>query len=91
MNYVQAVTARLAALLPGLDPDLLRLYTLLGLVKGTTTTLEDVHDAWAVWRTQTRPGHPSAIPFARLSPEVQELDRKYMDAIHEAAGASDGA
>lgn len=87
-NYVDDVTARLAGTLDDCPLELLRLYTLLALVKGPGTTLEDVHDAWAVWRADTRPDHPSLVPFGDLRPEVQELDRKYMDAICAAAPAA---
>ena len=66
--------------------DLLRLYTLLVLVKGVNTSLEDVHDAWAVWRQTTNVTHRSLVPFDQLTQEVQELDRPYVEAIHRAAG-----
>lgn len=85
MSYVQRVQNALLAELPTLDRELLRLYALLVLVWGEDTTLADVHDAWAVWRTDTRPDHPSLVPFDELAPEVQELDRPYMDAIHRVA------
>lgn len=88
MNYVDRVTRDLASALDDCPPELLRLYTLLALVKGAETTLEDVHDAWSVWRADTRPDHPSLIPFGDLSPEVQALDGKYRDAIAEAAVAA---
>ncbi len=86
-NYVQAVLDRLNQASPGLDPDLAQLYALLALVKGVDTTLEDVHDAWALWRNATNPQHKSLVPFDELTLEVQELDREYMDAIHKAAQA----
>jgi hypothetical protein len=84
-NYVQAVLDRLNEASPGLDPDLAQLYALLAMTKGLDTTLEDVHDAWAIYRNITNPQHRSLIPFAELTTEVQELDREYMDAIHKAA------
>ncbi len=86
-NYVQAVLDRLNPASPGLDPDLAQLYALLALVKGVDTTLEDVHDAWAIYRNVTRPDHKSLVPFDELTVEVQELDRKFQEAIHEAAKA----
>jgi len=82
VNYIDEIVARLDEKIPGNDPALLRLYALLALTEGVNTSLENVHDAWAAWRTATNPGHKSLIPFAELAPEVQEYDRKYMDAIH---------
>lgn len=80
-NYAHSVVARLDAALPGEDPALLRLYALLVLTRGVDTTLADVHDAWALWRMDTRPDHPDLVRFDLLSPEVQEYDRPYRDAI----------
>jgi hypothetical protein len=85
MTYIDEVTTALAVELPGQDPALLRLYALLAFAKGRDTTLEDVHDAWALWRHATRPEHRSMIPFTDLDPAVQELDRPYMEAIHRVA------
>lgn len=86
-NYVQAVLSRLADEKPtgDLDDGLLALYALLALVKGAETTLEDVHDAWALWRNRTDPEHRSLVPFADLDEAIQELDRPYMEAIQAAA------
>lgn len=85
MSYITQVTGDLAGRLPDCGPDLLGLYALLVLTTGEGTTLENVHDAWAVWREATRPDHPSLVPFADLAPEVQALDAKYRDAIREVA------
>lgn len=86
-NYAIDALGAAGIEMPGEDPHLLRLYALLALVKGTDTTLRDVHDAWSLWRLATRSDHPSIVPFDELSPEVQELDRPYMEAIHRAARA----
>ena len=83
VNYIDEIVARLDEKIPGNDVALLRLYALLALTQGVNTTLENVHDAWGAWRTATNPGHKSLVPFDQLTPEVQEYDRKYMDAIHE--------
>lgn len=85
MTYAARAVDAVAGSLPGLDEDLCRLYAQLALVKGEETTMEDVHDAWALWRLRTRPDHPSIVPFADLSPEVQELDRPYAEAIRAVA------
>jgi hypothetical protein len=89
VNYFDHAMQVLAVQLDGLtvDPDLLRLYTLLLLVTGHNTTREDVHNAWAAWRAMTRPDHPALIPFAELSPEVAALDEPYARAIRLAAEA----
>lgn len=81
-NYVQRIGDRLTVLLPGCDADLIRLYTLLALEFGTQTDLCMIHNAWSVWKNATDPTHKSLIPFPFLSPAVQELDRKYMEAVH---------
>lgn len=82
LNYIDEKVKDLAAIIPGNDNELLRMYVLLSLVKGKQTTLQDVHDAWSAWKTATNPDHKSLIPFVYLSSEVQELDRNYMEAIH---------
>lgn len=87
-NYVQSAVDRLAERLDDCDPELLDLYALLALTTGSGTTLEDVHEAWAIWRNRTNPNHKSLIPFDQLTPEIQEYDRKYMEAIHEVAALS---
>lgn len=84
-NYVQQVIDDLADRLDDCDNDLLGLYALLALTRGEHTTLEDVHDAWGVWRNVTKPDHKSLVPFNQLTPEVQEYDRKYQLAIHDVA------
>lgn len=84
-NYVDTTITALAAELPDCDFGLLRLYALLVFTCGTETTLEDVHDAWAVWRASTRPDHPALVPFDQLTPDVQALDGKYADAIRKVA------
>lgn len=83
-NYVGQMAGLVARELPGLNASLLGLYTLLALVRGTQTTLKDVHDAWAVWRNQTGPGPQSFYPFGELPPGAQEMSRKHMDGIHRA-------
>lgn len=85
MNYVARVILALKDELDGLDEALAGLYALLVLTRGTATSLEDVHDAWALWRNETNPAHRSLIPFDQLATDVQQLDAKYRDAIHTVA------
>lgn len=81
MNYIQEMLDELSETLPGLPDELLDLYALLVAVKGDKVTLKDVHEAWAIWKNRILPDHRSLIPFDELTPEVQELDRKYADGI----------
>jgi hypothetical protein len=85
VTYIAAARAALAARIPDLDPALLDLYTLLALVKGPAVSPVDVHDAWAIWCSRSRPDHPSLIPYPQLSPAVQALDQPFADAITAAA------
>jgi len=81
LNYIQDIVTRLTDILVWQDVLLLRFYAQLVLTTGTETTLENVHDAWSSWRDVTNPGHKSLVPFRKLTKEVRELDRPYMDAI----------
>lgn len=88
MNYIQRARQFLIEALGSeyeCEPELLDLYCLLVLTRGRDCTLEDVHDAWAVWRNMTAPDHQSITPFAALTPEIQKYDAPYRDAIVEAA------
>lgn len=87
MSYVDHIREQIAAREPDLDPALLDLYTLLALTTGANTSMENVHDAWALWRSRTQPDHPSLVPFEELSEETQELDRPYAEAIAQATVA----
>ncbi len=91
MNYIDTLAARIAqnrhddfATMDEHGQRLYRIYALLGLLKGQDVTLEDVHDAWAVWRAETNPTHQSIKPFVELTPDVQALDQPYVDAIRKA-------
>lgn len=90
MTYLDPIRNAPSERLQGLHPELLDLYTLLALSSGYATNREDVHNAWSLWVQRTRPDHPSLIPFADLDPEVQELDEKYVEAIHAAVKAVHG-
>ena len=85
MTYIDEARKVLEGELPGEPSPLLDLYLLLVLRKGVDTTGEDVHDAWAIWRSRTRSDHPAIIPFEALHPDTQRLDDDYVEAIHRAA------
>ncbi len=84
MNYIQKAKKLLATKID-VENDLLDLYTLLLFTKGVNCQLIDVHDAWSVWRNNTKPEHVSIIPFEELTFEIQEMDREYTEAIQETA------
>jgi len=53
--------------------------------KGENCSLEDIHDAWSIWKISIDSEHPHIIPFDELSSDVKELDREYMEAVVEVA------
>lgn len=85
MNYIDELALRIAQKC-GIEnmeyTDLARLYAVLVLTKGKSTTCEDVHNAWSAWCAAHEATHRSLIPFDLLTKEVQELDQPYVDAIH---------
>jgi len=81
MNYIQK-TKKILSKKIDVENDLLNLYTLLVFSKAGNATLEDIHDAWSIWRNETNPDHKSLIPFSELTAEVQEMDREYTEAIN---------
>lgn len=89
MNYVDEVREELAKHIR-VGKGLMRVYSLLVIVKGEDTTLQDVHDAWAVninetWDRETNGEHRSLIPFDQLTKEIQDKDQNYVDAIRKTA------
>lgn len=67
------------------NPALIEFYTILALTKGSETTMQDVHDAWSLHTSIDSPDHPSIRPFDHLPESIQEMDRRFMEAIHEVA------
>lgn len=68
------------------DETLIRLYTQLLLTTGEATTLEHVHDAWAVWRAfSDRPDNPFIVWFAELDAETRARDMPYVECIRRVA------
>ena len=73
--------------------ELIKVYSLLVLVKGENITLQDVHDAWSIvmnYKEANPPycyghEHHSIIPFDNLSAEVKAKDQKYVTALIEVA------
>jgi hypothetical protein len=91
VNYIdeiaQAIRERVEPgyQLPRTDAQrLFRLYAVLALVKGAGVTAKDVHDAWAAWECDRKPGAPSIVPFVQLTAETQRLDEPLVAAIHAA-------
>lgn len=91
MSYIDNLAQRIQSRVPndalpeGDLAALFRLYALLALSKGEEVTARDVHDAWAVWMTGEEPDHPSIQPFDQLTPEKQEEDDVFVEAIRSAA------
>jgi hypothetical protein len=95
MTYLDALAAEIEQAVPAdLLPDrntrpLFRLYALLALVKGTSVTAADVHNAWAVWMEQQDPDHRSIRPFEELDAETQASDEPFAKAIRAVADYHD--
>lgn len=91
MNYVEELAREVySAAHPGRElPEeqarLYRLYGLLVLIAGQDVSSAHVHDAWVAWATEVMPDHRSLRPFAELSAEVREKDRRYVEAIRSVA------
>lgn len=87
VTYVQQARAALRRAYPTAAQDQVKesLYLLLVLVKGQDVTAEDVHNAWAVWRSLADPTHQHLVPFDQLSAEVRELDLVYTQRVAAAA------
>jgi hypothetical protein len=86
-TYIDAARDALLDQYPELEKKqgLMDLYLLLVLVKGEDVTLQDVHDAWGIWRSRVFPGHHDLVPFDELTPEVQAKDLVFTDRIAAAA------
>jgi hypothetical protein len=93
MNYLDAIGESIRqnvdpSKLPQEDTkSLFRLYAVLLLAKGASVTLEDVHNAWSAWMSESDPDHDSIRPFHELRRDTQELDRPYVEAIQSATKA----
>lgn len=91
MTYIDAVARQIeialdASVRPSQNAlELYRLYALLSLTTGKSTSLRNVHDAWSVWMTGINPDHDSLVPFDELPPDVKAEDRAYRDAIVQVA------
>lgn len=86
MTYIDDARDALLRQYPSLanKPRLTDLYLLLVLVRGHDVTLQDVHDAWAVYRSKsdsTRPPHPDLKPFEELSSPTQAKDEPFRQHI----------
>lgn len=91
MNYLDRIAGDIRSRVPddqlpdGDTAPLFRMYAVLALAKGRSTTAEDVHNAWAAWMAGLDPGHESIVPFATLPPDVRREDDVFVRAIHAAS------
>ena len=87
LNYIDELATAIRAhvdpaILPRSDVDrLFRIYAALALAKGADVTAEDIHDAWAAWECDRKPNSPSIVPFKQLTPEIQQSDEPFVEAI----------
>lgn len=86
LNYLEEDAALIVENLPeGFEATAETAPLFLIYAKGIYTTLEDVHDAWAAWRSTTNPQHADLVPFGQLAKETRSLDHPFLHAIHAAA------
>jgi hypothetical protein len=91
LNYIDKIAEAIRCeVSPDKLPDeeavsLFRLYAVLALAKGTSVTLQDVHNAWAAWMIERDPEHESIKPFSELSSGVKKEDEPYLNAIRAVA------
>ena len=60
---------------------LYRVYAVLVLGKGTSTSAEDVHNAWVAWMGEVDPSHPALRPYDALSRGERNQDEPFVEAI----------
>ena len=88
-TYIDEIVEKVAERTELKGKNLIRLYSLLVLVKGENITLEDIHDAWSMdmnFKDITPPfcygrEHKSIVPFDQLNEETQNKDKEYLDAL----------
>ena len=92
ITYIDKVTELVAERTQLNNDDLVHLYALLVLVRGTDITLKDVHEAWAMNMNFKEKSdwcrghdHPCIVPFEELSREEQEKDRHFADILRAVA------
>lgn len=89
MNYIEQIAENIKSKLdPDLYPhdgadELFRAYAVLALAKGEEVTNSDVHNAWVAWAVTHSPESSSLIPYEKLTPDVQEQDTIFTNAIVE--------
>lgn len=82
LNYIQEVEKELSNHINS-GKMMISMYALLVLTLGEDTTLEDVHNAWAIAMNKRMPEHWSIIPSEQLKEEVLLKDTNFRDAIHK--------
>lgn len=91
MSYLSDIALAIEAeiprelLPPGDTRALMVMYAVLVRAKRTDVTAEDVHDAWAAWRSLTDPDHRSIRPFEDLAADVQDQDGPFVAALRRVA------
>ena len=90
ISYIDEIAADIHAVSPADNKPwdwlpLFRIYAVLALAKGESTTAEDVHNAYSAWASEHSPNLRSLVRFYALPEFVQKMDVPYMKAIHKVA------
>jgi hypothetical protein len=99
VNYMQTLAEEIREILSPDHPppetngdELFAIYALVAQIKGVDVDRQDVHDAWATWRTVTKTTNDAdLIPFDQLSAASQGRDQPYVDAIRLVAARRNAA
>ena len=91
-TYLRKIAEEIRAYVPpdavpgGDDTLLFDVYAVLALACGSSTTSEDVHNAWVAWMTNHDADHDSLVPFEDLGSETAAADLPFLRAIQAWAG-----
>jgi hypothetical protein len=89
--YIEEVADRIRRELGDVDlpegntESLFRLYAVLCLTVGRSTSAADVHHAWVSWMSETDPNHPSLVPLEQLDEAIAASDEPFAAAIRRVA------
>ena len=86
-NYIDELADDIGERCDTNNERLLRMYALLGLVRGTAVTPTNVHDAWAAWTAGLGLQNPAIIPLDILSKDDGDPVQEHCRMVRDVASA----